>query len=67
MKLTISSLNIIQQLEPLIQDKNENKLFIITMIGFVTILLLLIINLFKVYKQKKRIKFLENELINNSK
>ena len=39
-----------------------NTLISILTVGFITLLLLLIINLFKVYKLKKRIKFLEEEL-----
>ena len=43
-------------------EQNLNTLISILTVGFITLLLLLIINLFKVYKFKKRIKFLEEEL-----
>lgn len=42
--------------------QNENKLFTIAMIGFSSILVLLIINLFKVHNLKKKVVLLERQL-----
>jgi hypothetical protein len=51
-----------KQSEYLNQIDSQTKFLGIFSVGFVTILILLAMNLFKVNKQKKRIKFLEEQL-----
>ena len=63
MKFSITYIFLLLQ-NAIIDEQNFNKLISMLTIGFITLLLLLIINLFKVYKLKKRIKFLEEELKN---
>jgi hypothetical protein len=54
--------NISKQSDYLNQIDSLTKFLGIFSVGFVTILILLAMNLFKVNKQKKRIKFLEEQL-----
>jgi hypothetical protein len=61
MKLSITYICLLFQ-NGISDEQNLNTLISILTVGFITLLLLLIINLFKVYKFKKRIKFLEEEL-----
>ncbi len=61
MKFSITYICLLFQNE-ISNEQNLKTLISMLTIGFITLLLLLIINLFKVYKLKKRIKFLEEEL-----
>ncbi len=63
MKLSITNICLLFQ-NGISDEQNINTLISILTVGFITLLLLLIINLFKVYKLNKRIKFLEEELKN---
>jgi hypothetical protein len=63
MKFSITYIFLLLQ-NAIIDEQNLKTLISMLTIGFITLLLLLIINLFKVYKLKKRIKFLEEELKN---
>jgi hypothetical protein len=54
--------NISKQSDYLNQIDSLTKFLGTFSVGFVTILILLAMNLFKVNKQKKRIKFLEEQL-----
>ncbi len=61
MKFSITYMCLLFQNE-ISNEQNLKTLISMLTIGFITLLLLLIINLFKVYKLKKRIKFLEEDL-----